>query len=50
MQIEDAFLKYIKIKNSCHTLKELYLVVQVDQNRWIGKVQPLAFGDTASFQ
>ena len=50
MQIEDVYLKFVRIKNTDRSMKELYLVVDVNGRKWIGKVGIIRSGDTAFFQ
>lgn len=50
MQIEDAYIKYIKINNKAIKNKEFYLVIEVNQKKWVGRVERIEKGRTLDFQ
>lgn len=50
MHIEDVLIKSVTVLNKEAALKELYLVIEVDLNKWVGVVRPIPFQNATFFQ
>jgi hypothetical protein len=50
MNIEDAIIKSVTVLNKEAALKELYLVIKVDFDKWVGVVRPIPFQNVTFFQ